>query len=117
MEHVIEVAKDFTKYPGPRYRKSGPFSAEEFREKLLAPKLREAIQAGVKLIVVLDDVAGYGSSFLDESFAGLVRDGFDMATLMRHLEIRANTPRFRHHAVRANEYISEEALRSETALH
>lgn len=117
MDQLIAVARDFTKYPGPRYRSSGPKSAQEFREDILEPKLRQAIAAGTKLIVLLDDVAGYGSSFLDESFAGLLRSGFEPAALQKHLEIRANTSRFRHHVVRANEYIAEEASRGQRAVH
>lgn len=115
MENQIVVATDFTKYPGPRYRKSGPFSGEQFREEVLAPRLRHAINTGTILVVILDHVAGYGSSFLDESFAGLIREGFTQEELEEHLRIEAHTAQFRHHAVRAREYIAEQTARSVAA--
>lgn len=64
--------KDFTKYPGPRYEDLGDFSGEEFRNKKLIP----ALEAG-NIEVNFDGVYGYGSSFLEEAFGGLVRRGID----------------------------------------
>lgn len=115
MENQIFVATDFTKYPGPRYRTSGPFSGQQFREDYIAPKLLEAIESNDVLVVVLDDVAGYGSSFLDEAFAGLIRAGFTPIQVAQHLRIEGRTPRFLHHALRAKEYIEEEAKRAGVA--
>lgn len=66
---IINVAKDFTRFPAGRYKSDGPFSGERFREEILAPALKE----NDVLEVNLDGVAGYGSSFLDEAFGGLVR--------------------------------------------
>ncbi len=63
--------KDFTKFPGPRYIRLGKHSGEEFRNTILIP----AIQENGSIIVDLDGTIGYGSSFLDEAFAGLVREG------------------------------------------
>lgn len=60
---------DFTKYPGPRYIKLGSNSGEEFREKYLIEKLKQ----DPEVIVNLDGVLGYGSSFLEEIFGGVVR--------------------------------------------
>lgn len=65
----IRVASDFTNAPAGRYAADGPFSGERFRENLLAP----AIRRGGPVTVHLDDVEGYGSSFLEEAFGGLVR--------------------------------------------
>lgn len=65
----INVAKDFSRYPSGRFRKNGKTSGEEFREKYLIP----AIKTGKKFCVELDGTIGYGSSFLEESFGGLVR--------------------------------------------
>jgi hypothetical protein len=63
--------KDFSKFPGPRYKKLGDNSGEAFREDVLIPAIKENIEIKVNL----DGVAGYGSSFLDEAFAGLIRSG------------------------------------------
>lgn len=60
---------DFTKYPGPRYISLGDNSGEEFREKYLI----EALKDDPEVSVNLDGVLGYGSSFLEEIFGGIVR--------------------------------------------
>lgn len=63
--------KDFSEFPGPRSPSIGPNSGEEFREEILIPAIK---QNGVQeLSVNLDGTYGYGSSFLEEAFGGLVR--------------------------------------------
>jgi hypothetical protein len=111
----ITIATDFTKYPGPRYERDGPYSGEQFREAILVPALRSAQERDTVLTVVLDGVAGYGSSFLEEAFGGLVRAGFASEFLKRHLRIVAETGRFQHHRLRALGYISEESSRLQVA--
>jgi len=82
---TVRVA-DFTNYPGPRYEELGDGSGEEFREKYLWP----AFQQDKDLVVDLDDVAGYGSSFLEEAFGGLIREHelkkSDVQFLMSHIK-------------------------------
>ncbi|WP_276496692.1 STAS-like domain-containing protein [Pontibacter litorisediminis] len=70
----ISIAKDFTRTPGSRYKKEGEFSGELFRETILKDAVREAIKKNEKLTIILDGVAGYGTSFLEESFGGLIRE-------------------------------------------
>lgn len=69
---VINVAQDFSRYPAGRYVDDGPFSGAAFRDNILVP----ALKAGEEIVVELDGVRGYGSSFLEEAFGGLVRNGF-----------------------------------------
>jgi hypothetical protein len=72
--NTINIAKDFSKLPGPRYIHEGANSGEEFREKVLRPQFERAQLAGEKLRIQLDGVTfGYPSSFLEESFGGLAR--------------------------------------------
>lgn len=70
----IIIAEDFTKIPGARYSSEGDFSGEEFRNKILYPKYLEAKKKKEKLVVILDGCYGYATSFLEESFGGLVRE-------------------------------------------
>ena len=63
---------DFSEYPGPRYESLGPNSGEKFRKLILLDNVR--LHKG-DITVVLDGAYGYGSSFLDEAFGGLIRDG------------------------------------------
>ena len=70
----INIARDYSKTPGGRYRKDGKFSGEDFRENFLIPKYLMAKESGEQLIINLDGGYGYGSSFLEEAFGGLVRE-------------------------------------------
>jgi hypothetical protein len=65
----INLAKDFTQFPSGRFKKNGDASGEGFRERFLEPALRD----GQEITVELDGTIGYGSSFLEEAFGGLVR--------------------------------------------
>jgi STAS-like domain of unknown function (DUF4325) len=66
---AINVATDFTRFPSGRFKKNGSTSGEAFREQFLEKPISE----GQKVIIVLDGTVGYGSSFLEEAFGGLVR--------------------------------------------
>lgn len=66
---MISIAKDFSRFPAGRFFSDGPYSGEKFREEFLI----EPIKKGEEIVVDLDGVAGYGSSFLEEAFGGVVR--------------------------------------------
>jgi len=66
---VIHIAKEFSPYPVGRFHDDGPDSGQRFREQFLEPPLA----AGENLKVDLSGTEGFGSSFLDESFGGVVR--------------------------------------------
>ncbi len=72
MEYKIFIAKDFSETPGPRYKKDGEYSGEQFRDKILLPKFKECSDND-KVIIDLDGGYGYPSSFLEEAFGGLAR--------------------------------------------
>jgi hypothetical protein len=85
------VASDFSRTPGSRYVREGEFSGELFRTSLLAPRVRQAIAAGTTLQIDLDGTAGYGTSFLEEAFGGLVRnDGVPESELRSTLRFVTN---------------------------
>lgn len=89
MNSVLSVAKEFSTTPGARYPHEAKFSGEEFRTKFLAPRLRDAIREGKKLVVDLDGTSGYGVAFLDEVFGGLLRaEGFDANSVYLHLSLK-----------------------------
>ncbi len=73
--HKINIARDFSRYPGCRYKNDCAYSGEEFRDDFLWPKLEAAINNRDIVEIDLDGVAGFSASFLDEAFAGLVRKG------------------------------------------
>ena len=66
----FNVAKDFTKYMGGRYKKFGPKSGEELRDDFLIPMLKKNPEDF--LFVDLTDVMVCWAT-LEEIFGGLVR--------------------------------------------
>ncbi|MDY9918551.1 protein of unknown function [Porphyromonadaceae bacterium KH3R12] len=69
----IKIASDFSRIPGARFPEEGDFSGQQFRQEILLPKLKEAIDIKEILEIDLDGTAGLGTSFLEESFGGLIR--------------------------------------------
>jgi len=86
MNKIISIATDFSRYPAGRTRADGPYSGELFRTKMLEP----ALAAGDHLVVNFDGARGYGSSFLEEAFGGLVRAGFSVETINTLTSVRLN---------------------------
>tara|TARA_R110001599_G_C12155006_1_gene651805 strand:+ start:474 stop:827 length:354 start_codon:yes stop_codon:yes gene_type:complete len=109
----LNVGKDFSSHPIGRYRDDGPESGEVFREDLLIPKLKN-LKAGEQLEIVLDDeVEGYGSSFLVEAFAGVVKVGFmSSEELLRKLTFIYSDEDFEFFEKKIKEYISEASFGS-----
>jgi hypothetical protein len=84
--HRTLKVSDFTTSPGPRYVNQGEKSGEAYRA-LVAAALRE----NSEVTVDLDGTDGYGSSFIDEVFGGLVRDeGFAVSELEKKLTIKSD---------------------------
>jgi len=105
----IEIARDFSETPGGRFRVMGPASGEAFR-MLLKKKLDQ--KPGEVVEVVLDGVEGYGSSFLEEAFGGLIRVGLvSPAEALRRVRIVALSPEYRTYAAEARQYMEEAAER------
>jgi hypothetical protein len=81
---VINVAKDYSEEPIGRFPTDSDFNGQKFREEYLLPALRKFD----KVIVELDGAEGYGSSFLDEAFGGLVRvDKLSKQDILNRLEL------------------------------
>ncbi|MGB1077491.1 MAG: STAS-like domain-containing protein [Bdellovibrionales bacterium] len=86
MNKTISITNDFSRYPYGRYRKHSKASGEAFREDLLIP----ALQENKSVTVDLDGTEGFGSSFLDEAFANLLRlEQFDKEFLKNNLHFKS----------------------------
>lgn len=82
---LISIANDFSPSPAGRYLRDGPFPGEVFRDKILLPAVKE----NDKVVVDLDGTDGYGSSFLEEAFGGLVRLGFSPKLLAEKIQLKS----------------------------
>ena len=101
---TIEIARDFSPVPAGRLKTDGRFSGEGFREQLLQV-LKD--RPG-KIRIVLDGAEGYGSSFLEEAFGGLVRKGYYTPhQLMERLEIVAKSRPYQIYAEEIWDFIKE----------
>ena len=103
---TLSVARQFTQFPGGRYRRISEFSGEEFRDDYLKP----AIERGEEVVVELDGVVGYGSSFLEEVFGGIVRamKWPNRDQVNQHLKIKSTRESW---LIEANQYIDDELRR------
>jgi len=101
---TIEIARDFSPVPAGRLKTDGRFSGEGFREQLL----QVLKDSPGKIRIVLDGAEGYGSSFLEEAFGGLVRKGYYTPhQLMERLEIVAKSRPYRIYAEEIWDFIKE----------
>lgn len=106
--HTISLAKVFTTTPGGRFKGMGPDSGEAFRD-FLAKELKKNAD---DIEVVLDGAEGYGSSFLEEAFGGLVRNKIlKPEDIGRRLRVVAKTPSYQTYAREAVRYMEEAAER------
>lgn len=99
---------NFSENPSGRYRSDGPNSGERYREEVLLPALKK----GAAVTVDLNGALGFGSSFLEEAFGGLVRSGLRLSELRGKLKIRSAVSVYE---TRIWRYIQEEAERQGVA--
>lgn len=81
----LMIALDFSETPGGRYKDAGPFSAEEFRDSFLEPKYLEALANNKKLTIFFDGGYGYSAGFLEETFGGLIRKGYNAEDILNNI--------------------------------
>ena len=85
---MIDVAADFSRAPLGRYISDGPNSGQRFREDFLIP----ALQKYKQILVDFTGTRPVGSSFLEEAFGGLRREGFDASHLLSTISVRGRDP-------------------------
>lgn len=86
----IDIAEDFSSKPFGRDENDGSkFHGKRFRNELLIPAFDTNDE---KIEVYLDGVLrGFGSSFIDEAFAGLIRAGISHEDVSKRLVIISNS--------------------------
>lgn len=71
---IAEKSRNYL-YQGPRFKKLGPNSGEEFRDSCLIPFL-DSLDSGERGIVDFYGTEVFSPSFLEESFGGAIRKGY-----------------------------------------
>tara|TARA_B100000508_G_scaffold36077_1_gene27896 strand:- start:14357 stop:14698 length:342 start_codon:yes stop_codon:yes gene_type:complete len=85
----LSIAEDFSDAPGARYREDGDNSGQEFLEDHLLPKFNLAVEGGYKLLVDIDGVWGFPSSFVSGSFGKLsLEKGAEL--VLKHIEFKSD---------------------------
>jgi len=101
---IINIADDFSKYPARRFVEDGHYNGTTFREEHLLP----ALENNARVSIVFDGVAGFGSSFLEEAFGGLVHGKkFRKAFLDGHMEITTGEPELQIFVELAQRFIND----------
>lgn len=85
-EKVINIERDFARYPGGRYLSDGPYNGEKFRTEFLVPAFSDSTDT---VVIELDGARGLGSSFLEESFGGLVRLGYTAQDVLKRIVLKS----------------------------
>ncbi len=89
VKDTIVVARDFHNDPGAREEKDGENSGKIFYDKLLSPKFLNALKGNYLLLIDLDGVFGYPSSFVSGSFGALsIEHGPE--PLLKHLKFKSD---------------------------
>ncbi|UWR27354.1 STAS-like domain-containing protein [Sulfitobacter sp. S223] len=102
---VVNIAEDFSRVPAGRYHpKDGNRTGERFRNEFLKKFLDESEE---EIKINLDGAVGYPSSFLEEAFGGLVRDGFTLEVLKKRLSITTTEARKNRYIAQIWQYIEE----------
>lgn len=84
---TIDIPNDFSRYPAGRYISDGPYNGTKFRDDFLI----EPLKSHRHTVLMFDGARGYGSSFLEEAFGGLVRLGFNKAQILETFEFISNS--------------------------
>jgi hypothetical protein len=88
---TINIAEDYSLTPLGRYPTDGQYSGERFREKFL----KDALAADSEVPVDIDGTEGYGSSFVEEAFGGLILKGYFTADQLKsRLPVASKDPEF-----------------------
>lgn len=115
----IDLAKQFSPYPSGRFPDDGTHNGQTFRDSFLTPALIKAkLARGEKVVINIDGVRTFGSSFLEEAFAGLIRQGqFTREDLERLLVIECSKPHLMIYKDSISSYIATAKPETSSLLH
>ena len=89
VKDTIVIARDFHDDPGAREEKDGLNSGDLFYNELLHPKYLKAVEEGYTVLIDLDGVFGYPSSFVSGSF-GKLSIQYGPEEVLKHLSFKSD---------------------------
>lgn len=106
MIKTINIAKDFSAYPSGRVDADGPYNGTRFRNEFLLP----ALNGNDKVVIILDGLRSYGSSFFEEAFGGLLRlHDFSVEQLKSVIDLRATSDTSKFYRESVMSYMAQRA--------
>ena len=110
----IDIGRDFSENPAGRFRSDRSKSGEEFREDVLLPAFRRLSQDEALTLILDNGPDSYGSSFLTEGFAGVVKYGyFPVSSFLPRLRFRYTNPDFAFFEKKIHKYCQEAVFASQ----
>ncbi len=93
---IIDIAKEFSPHPSGRVPEDAEHNGQRFRKELLIPALVKILEGKSKdkaIVIDIDGVRVFGSSFLEEAFGGLAREqGFDKRRAIPLIQVKPTLP-------------------------
>jgi hypothetical protein len=89
IKDTLVIAVEFKDNPGARDREDGPNSGQEFLEDVFLARFNKAVDENYIVLIDLDGVWGYPSSFVSGSFGKLSMErGSEI--LLKHLQFKSD---------------------------
>lgn len=88
IKDTLIIAEEFSDTPGARDREDGDFSGQEFLEDLLQKRFDRAVTEKYILLVDLDGLWGWPSSFISGSF-GKLSMAVGAEIILKHLDFKS----------------------------
>lgn len=111
-----KLSEDFSKSPFGRSKTDGKDNGTKFRERYLKSWVQECIENEDQLIIELNDLEiPMTSSFMEESFGGLVRFGYvDKVKLLEMLNLKSDD---KSYIYEITDYITDASYDPEAKLY
>lgn len=99
-----DFAKEFSPYPGPRFKDVGEYSGEEFRDDVL----EKHFQTNQPILLNVDGVLlSFGPSFLSEAF-GQIAMKYGFNKFHEIVKVKNDTEKGKFFEKKMNEYVDRE---------
>jgi len=89
VKDILVIANEFSDTAGARDYEDGEFSGQEFYDRLLKDRFEKAKKGNYKLLIDIDGLWGWPSSFVSGSF-GLLSQTFGADLVLKHIEFKSD---------------------------